>query len=838
MRTMNKIVALALVLAMAFSMMASAVTFKDQATINEDLIADINLLVNLGVFSENGTGSGNFEPNMTITRAQAAKIVYVLKNKGVDNGATGWTGLNIFSDVEAGAWYEGYVNYCASTGILAGVGDGTYKPNDTLTGIQLAKMLLVVIGYKADVEGYTGANWDANILADAEAAGLFEDYDLAVKGIVTREWAAQMIVNALYATKVKYEDGQATEMYNDKNEPITYAEQNLGLLTLPGTLTATANITLGVGADNPDGDKDYVVISGNNYDYELGEELLGQNVNILKKNGTDKIYGITANEKVVVLDTTVDAVEYKAKNFEDGSKNNVPAFVMYEDYKAVEKFNAEEFFGKNDAREVKLVDNGGDGKWDFGFVASVNYTTVEYINPASFILRMEDNSYLADIKTKTNYNKVNFVDTVEKGDAVKITKDLSTGKVLYNVEKLDVVTGTITKVTSEGVATIDGETYEAWVNLGSELTVNKTVQNYYVDGYVVMTGATKDSNEVPANLALLIKPGQVAKEDAFGNPTNEKIDKVEVVLNDGTRAVYTYDSAKKVSSKAVAFGSLVNETIYEYVVKDGKIALVDLGDHDAAITKSGKFVAKTDRATIDDVTYRTNEESYFFIKDAKNDKYTVVVASEIANDMNLAGANFVKMTDGFNYVVAGVLAGEIDNNSATKVIVASAYEMETIDGTTYVFVDATKFDGTVVTLKIAEEDLADVEGALSKFAEYTVDTKGVATLTAKYPVANWKYVQGSVSHVAENAIVVNDTDLDFADDIKIYYVDAYKDAKELAKIAVTEGDGIVESNEIEDGTLAKSVLFKTKEVNGVTKLAEIIVEVHGDAIWAQSKLGK
>ena len=45
MRTMNKIVALSLVLAMAFSMMASAASFKDQATINEDLIDEINMII-------------------------------------------------------------------------------------------------------------------------------------------------------------------------------------------------------------------------------------------------------------------------------------------------------------------------------------------------------------------------------------------------------------------------------------------------------------------------------------------------------------------------------------------------------------------------------------------------------------------------------------------------------------------------------------------------------------------------------------------------------------------------------------------------------------------------
>ncbi|MBE6988441.1 MAG: S-layer homology domain-containing protein, partial [Ruminococcaceae bacterium] len=301
MRKMNKIVALSLVLAMALSMMASAASFKDQATINAELIDEINLLVNLGVYSEQGTGAGYFEPNATITRAQAAKIIYVLKNKGVDNGATSWTGLDIFTDVEAGAWYEGYVNYCASTGIIAGVGDNKFNPNAELTGVQLAKMLLVVIGYKADVEGYTGDKWDANILADAEAAGFFVDYELSVKGIVSREWAAKMIVNAIRATKVRYEDGSLVEMYNGNN-PVTYEKQDLGLLTITGVLVETPNIKLvdnqgdETPANNSNGkNKDSVVWVGvdeddvnvyEEFEYAADPALLGSFVDVLVKSGS------------------------------------------------------------------------------------------------------------------------------------------------------------------------------------------------------------------------------------------------------------------------------------------------------------------------------------------------------------------------------------------------------------------------------------------------------------------------------------------------------------------------------------------------------------------------
>ena len=184
MRTMKKVLALSLVLAMAFSMMAGA--FNDQAKINADLVEDINMMVALNVFSAMGTGNGDFEPNTELTREQAAKLVYVLKNKGVDNGASSWTGMNIFKDVEAGRWSEGYINWCSATSVMAGTGDGYFNPTAKITGVEFAKLMLTMIGYKADVQGYVGASWSDNIIRDAESAGLFVQYDLPVRCILPR----------------------------------------------------------------------------------------------------------------------------------------------------------------------------------------------------------------------------------------------------------------------------------------------------------------------------------------------------------------------------------------------------------------------------------------------------------------------------------------------------------------------------------------------------------------------------------------------------------------------------------------------------------------------------
>ena len=129
-------------------------------------------------------------------------MVYVIRNGGNDDKAAGWTGMTTFSDVPSGAWYEGYVNYCASLGIIAGVGGGKFNPSGAVTGVELAKMMLVVADYKPDIEGYTGAGWNLNVIRDAQSAGMFEGYSLAYSAAATREQAAQLFSNAILETDV------------------------------------------------------------------------------------------------------------------------------------------------------------------------------------------------------------------------------------------------------------------------------------------------------------------------------------------------------------------------------------------------------------------------------------------------------------------------------------------------------------------------------------------------------------------------------------------------------------------------------------------------------------
>ena len=52
------------------------------------------------------------------------------------------------------AWANKYIEYCTARGIVSGVGGDRFAPASNVTGTQLAKMLLVSLGYDSVKEGY------------------------------------------------------------------------------------------------------------------------------------------------------------------------------------------------------------------------------------------------------------------------------------------------------------------------------------------------------------------------------------------------------------------------------------------------------------------------------------------------------------------------------------------------------------------------------------------------------------------------------------------------------------------------------------------------------------
>ncbi len=342
MRTLKKVLALSMVFAMAFSMMAGA-AFNDQDQIDASLVEDIQLLTALDVFQ--GDEKGDFNPTANVTRAQAAKMIYVLKNNGQDDEAAAFKGNSVYADVPSGHWAEGYINYATNLGIMSGWNEGSarkFDPNGNVTGIELTKMLLCMIGYRADVQGYTGNGWQTNVLRDGATSAITTNYLPTIYNAAPRQWTARLMANAVNAPYVTYSRGEVV-MGHATDPSKSYGQQYLGLNTVEGYLRDSGRVSLAGGVISLDDDGDEIELSGTKSLAERGvvksslsgtpttvfkttvdPSLLGQYVKVYYKSSTlttmdVKVYAVLATGQSKVYDKTLADVTVskdKTKDYE------------------------------------------------------------------------------------------------------------------------------------------------------------------------------------------------------------------------------------------------------------------------------------------------------------------------------------------------------------------------------------------------------------------------------------------------------------------------------------------------------------------------------------------
>lgn len=83
-----------------------------------------------------GYPDGTFRPNNSVTRGQLCKVIVL---------GRGWPASNpqtpSFSDVPRGSTFYGYVEAARERLVVSGYADGTFRPGNSATRGQLAKML-------------------------------------------------------------------------------------------------------------------------------------------------------------------------------------------------------------------------------------------------------------------------------------------------------------------------------------------------------------------------------------------------------------------------------------------------------------------------------------------------------------------------------------------------------------------------------------------------------------------------------------------------------------------------------------------------------------------------
>ena len=203
MRTLKKTLCLVLALAMMVGLCAvgaSAITVDDYK--DKDQIPNMEAmatLTSIGVFQ--GDDTGNLRPNDALNRAEGATLQAKMH-------ATSGSGVSSFTDMGAYAWAQPAVAFCEANGIIAGRGDGTFGPADSLSTVAFAKMCVTAIGFDAEKEGLVGPQWEINTIKLVNALNLADGVaNPDWNGPIPRWQAGQFCYNTLKATMVDYNNG-------------------------------------------------------------------------------------------------------------------------------------------------------------------------------------------------------------------------------------------------------------------------------------------------------------------------------------------------------------------------------------------------------------------------------------------------------------------------------------------------------------------------------------------------------------------------------------------------------------------------------------------------------
>ena len=527
MKNLKKILALVLAFACAFTMFAGA-AFTDQADIKvENEVVDT--LIELGVI--NGYTDGSFKPNDTVTRAEMAKMIYVLRTGNSDASAYN-NDKTSFTDVN-GHWAAGFIKYCQSVGIIAGQSATKFAPDQTVTAQEAAKMLLVTLGYDANKAGLVGINWASKTNALADENGLLEDVNTSFTGPCPRQYAAQLIYNAIDTPTVVWRDDAYTNvtLLGDDNKTVGEKFMNLKKTTAvleDVTKTSgkeTFELTLDKNEKTYDANKttdDFNKALFNFTDVKKDySNLKYQMVTVLyKNNDKSKVYGVYATKdntqqtgilkdlkmdgEKVKLDGTKYDLAKTTSVYVNGYKINddIKTFVAKYGDDSATKYQDQAYFQPT---EVKLL--ATDGSTNYSIlnvktfaVAQVTAVGSDYIN-VSF--KKGDNTIAS--KSKLESDDWDWYDGIKKNDYVVLTAAGNYGTNHGLVEKATVVTGKVNGTRSDDGVAIGDEWYKMAGKKTAMVTRPNTgsnVEMVVVNGYVYYTDTTAGSID---DIALLVE---------------------------------------------------------------------------------------------------------------------------------------------------------------------------------------------------------------------------------------------------------------------------------------------------------------------------------------------
>ena len=603
MRNLKRTLSLLLAVVMVIGLMvvgAGAVSYNDFSDRGEIVNKDaVSMLTTLGIIE--GKPDGSYAPTEGVDRAQMAKMISTIKNNGSDNGA-------LYENVNSGLtdivnhWAKGHINYCYTTGIIAGRGNGIFDPNAGVTGTEAAKMLLVAIGYDPQIEGLVGTDWEINTNALATRLGIYRNFTKDVTQALNRDDAALLIYNALDVEMIQqYQNGYALA-YEDHR---TILSSVYGVIRVEGVVagnewaqlqqtdsdaalregktvledvvwydSTTANTRVEEGVE---------VTDPVTFNVSTPVEYMGKAVTLYVEKTTilanSKVIGVATNDELNNVVTTADGPA-DSDDLLDGTgvdvNKNTEYYVNYgycdDAAEAASIITDCNFCDSNDDEfgvngvTVEVIDNNDDGVAEYVLYTQETLSKVQRYNDKdevlSFYKPVLDNSGLIRNGETERVNE-DFADVVFNDEVA--TDDL----ILYveyggrtYVSLPEIVTGTMARVdrdrADELYITLESgeEYYESHIrDVASKMDAD--VENFADEAARTLPGfddeydfildsngylvAVRPAEEVVTNFALVL-------DSAWTQNALRRGGQVEILMADGTTGTYDIDWDESVDS--------------------------------------------------------------------------------------------------------------------------------------------------------------------------------------------------------------------------------------------------------------------------------------------------
>ncbi|MGB9817805.1 MAG: S-layer homology domain-containing protein [Thermovenabulum sp.] len=264
---------------------------------------------------------------------------------GMESAAKAASGYTPFKDVAPTRWSSGYISVAAGQGLVKGFPDGTFQPDKGVTYAEAITMLVRALGYKDE---FLPGKWPGNYLAKAAEKEITKYVKFAdVNGFANRGECAILVNNTLDAKVVKVDTYEIGNVKYSESEK-TLLEDKLNITKL----------------------EDKRIIANNRLDDSLNEDNNEVTVVDAKDNGNAKDYDVVAGynvepvlgEEVTIYLNDDDEIVYAEREYDDKAMFDYASSAKDDNTLSLVKFDDDYKFDNNAV--VYVSDADGAKKYE------------------------------------------------------------------------------------------------------------------------------------------------------------------------------------------------------------------------------------------------------------------------------------------------------------------------------------------------------------------------------------------------------------------------------------------------------------------------------------------